>query len=331
MSARATVRVVVGLLCAVLFLWLALRNADARAIREAFAGIDWRWILVATAAYAAEYALRVSRWHAMLLTRNPAVRWGTCVSPLVLSYAVNAVLPLRAGDAIRCVAFNARLGLGAGELMATLFVERVLDFIVVLAFFGVALLLLDLDSVPFFEVGRLSILLLVVVLLAILLVPALLAPLAGVIGWAGRVALARRLPALERGLRHALDTLRGLARGPATVRLLVWSAAIWLLEGCVFLLVAMSLPSVTRPAAVLLALPVGTLSTLVPSTPGYVGTFDYFIALSMGLPGNSHAASLAFAGVLHAVLLVPLLIIGVVYLIAGAGSITGRPRADAGN
>jgi uncharacterized membrane protein YbhN (UPF0104 family) len=48
--------------------------------------------------------------------------------------------------------------------------------------------------------------------------------------------------------------------------LVLWSAIAWLAEGAVFWCVAMALqPALETPAAGWLALPVGTLATLIPA------------------------------------------------------------------
>jgi uncharacterized membrane protein YbhN (UPF0104 family) len=64
-----------------------------------------------------------------------------------------------------------------------------------------------------------------------------------------------------------------------------------------------------------LALPVGTLATLIPSTPGYVGTFDYFTVRAMSVLGNSISASTAYALLVHILLWLPPTLIGGLYLL----------------
>lgn len=79
---------------------------------------------------------------------------------------------------------------------------------------------------------------------------------------------------------------------------------------------ALSLPDVSNDLASWVALPVGTLATVIPSTPGYVGTFDYFTAQSMIAMGNSTPSSVAFAFIVHVVLWLPPTLCGGIYLIS---------------
>jgi hypothetical protein len=109
--------------------------------------------------------------------------------------------------------------------------------------------------------------------------------------------------------------LEHTSKGHMMLKLLFWSLLAWIAEGFVFWFVALSLPSISNAMAAWLALSVGTLATTIPSTPGYVGTFDYFTSQGMAALGNSFASSTAFAFLVHAVLWLPPLLTGGLYLL----------------
>jgi hypothetical protein len=116
-------------------------------------------------------------------------------------------------------------------------------------------------------------------------------------------------------LNKSFVTLQHLARGNTMIRLVSWSMLAWLAEGCVFWFAALALPSLVTPLAGWLALPVGTLATLIPSTPGYVGTFDFFTVRAMTALGNTLGAATAYALLVHALLWLPPTLIGGLYLL----------------
>jgi hypothetical protein len=64
----------------------------------------------------------------------------------------------------------------------------------------------------------------------------------------------------------------------------------------------MAIGIAASPEAALLALSVGTLSTIIPSSPGYVGTFHYFTARAVSGFGASEVGATAFAILIHAIL-----------------------------
>jgi uncharacterized membrane protein YbhN (UPF0104 family) len=64
-----------------------------------------------------------------------------------------------------------------------------------------------------------------------------------------------------------------------------------------------------------LSLAAATLATLLPSSPGYVGTFDYFAALGLTAHGITPAAATAFALLVHLLLWAPVTLFGLIALI----------------
>ncbi len=68
------------------------------------------------------------------------------------------------------------------------------------------------------------------------------------------------------------------------------------------------------PPAYLLTTAVANLAGMVPSMPGYVGTFDLPAQQTLGLFGVSAETALSYVLVLHVALLVPVTLLGFFYL-----------------
>ena len=313
MPARKTFRLLVGVALAGLFVWLTLRQVDLALIGQALGGARVDYVVAAIALLCAGYACRIARWRIMLARDNPALRWADCAGPLLAGFAANNVLPFRAGDLLRALAFNGRMGTAAGAVLATLFVERLLDLLMMLLLLGVALWTFDFNLDGLLGFGGPVLVATACGILIVLLFPAVLKPVARALG-----IVAVRLPAAAR-LQAELDKATGmlglLAGGRIMAGLIAWSGAAWLAEGGVYWLAALSLESIATPAGGWLALPVGTLATLIPSTPGYIGTFDYFTAQAMTTAGNEKTASAAYAFLVHVILWLPPTVLGGLYLV----------------
>jgi uncharacterized membrane protein YbhN (UPF0104 family) len=192
---------------------------------------------------------------------------------------------------------------------------------------GTTLAWFGMDSSRFAGVGSLVLVAAAAAILLVLLLPRSVAPL--LLG-AGRV-VARLAPGpgnkLLAGIETSLLTLQHLSRGTTMLQLAAWSVAAWSAEGCVFWCAALALPSLTAPLAGWLALPVGTLATLIPSTPGYVGTFDFFTVKAMMELGNTTAASTAYALLVHVLLWLPPTLVGGLYLLLHPVSQQRKPKA----
>jgi glycosyltransferase 2 family protein len=326
MNARKLFRLALGVAMAVLFGWLTLRHIDGARIAEVMRGAKAELVVAAIAAMCLGYVCRILRWQTMLRRANPKLRAIDCAGPLLAGFAANNVLPFRAGDLMRAFAFNDRMHTTAGTVLATLFVERLLDLLMVILLLALALAVFHFDISSFAGVGVPLLMMAAGAILLLLLFPQVLQPL-----MRGLQNLAGRLPAairLQQELRKVTDTLGMLAGGGTMLRLLGWSTAVWLIECGVYWLVASSLPGMAASHGAWVAVPVGSLATLIPSTPGYVGTFDYFTAQAMVLAGNEATAAAAFALLVHVVLWLPATVAGGLYLLLRPAAVA-VPREQA--
>jgi uncharacterized membrane protein YbhN (UPF0104 family) len=200
-------------------------------------------------------------------------------------------------------------------VIATLIAERLLDLLLVLALLAVALILANTKVAGLAGAGSTVPIVGAGVVLFALYYPDLFKPFAL---WMGRLA-SRVSPSIGQKIfdevEKSLATIRHLTQGSTMTRLVSWSLLAWMAEGCVYWASALALPSITVPLAAWVALPVGSLATLIPSTPGYVGTFDYFTIRAMAELGNATVATAAYALLVHVVLWLPPTVLGGVYLL----------------
>jgi uncharacterized protein (TIRG00374 family) len=313
-SRRRWAQAAVGLALTLLFLWLALRHIRLEEVAASLRQARAPWVLAALAVFVMGYACRVARWRIMLVAHNPGITFRDCAGPLFASVAANNVLPFRLGDIVRSFGFCRQLGVSQGVAVTTLFVERLLDLVMVLLYLALALAVFGAGDLV--RLGGLVPLAGIAALAGLLLFPAVFERLALHV----TTALRRFVPALSEGLSREIhrgaETI-GHVSAPATMlRLLGWSFLAWTLEGLVFWFCALALPAVTVPSGAWLALPVGTLATIIPSSPGFIGTFDYFVAQAMAHSGDTLAAGAAFAVLVHLLLWLPPTLLGGLYLLS---------------
>ncbi|NCA69341.1 MAG: flippase-like domain-containing protein [Sphingobacteriia bacterium] len=321
-------RLILGLLITLLFIWLVARAVDPASLGAAFAAIPWwAWIL-GLLLLAAGYGLRILRWWLMLRALATDLPLRATAWPLISSIAVNNVLPLRAGDALRVLGFRQQLRAPAMRVLGTLLIERLLDLLTLLGFFFVGLWLLQPTSLPRTFVVAATWLTGAGVLLLLLLIlsaPALLEWLRkprpdG--GWWGRWA-----SRIETHGTHLIESF-ALLRSPGhALVLVVCSIACWTFEGAIFAVLVTSSVQALHGYAGWLAMSLGTLATLLPSSPGYLGTFDYFTMQGLIASGAPVAQAAAIAIAVHLILWVPLTLLGLGYLAVAGSRLGQRGRA----
>jgi uncharacterized protein (TIRG00374 family) len=306
---------VLGVIVASFFVWLIFKNVDFQELVISFHQLNVPYIVGAIMLFFAGYSCRIERWRLMLIQDNPGLRWQNCAGPLMASVAANNILPLRAGDVLRAFAFNKRLGISAATSLTSLFVERLLDLLMVVSFLGIALAYFGMDSSTLVGIGGGTLIIAAIAILFLLFFPRTFQrPAFFISNLIFRInpKLGTKIEEVLQKIFRSLDHI--LHKGTIS-KLISWSLVAWIFEGLVFWLVALSIPNVSNDLASWVALPVGTLATIIPSTPGYLGTFDYFTAQSMIAMGNSFASSVSFAFTIHVVLWLPPTLVGGMYLI----------------
>jgi uncharacterized protein (TIRG00374 family) len=306
----------VGVPIGLFFLWLAVRNADLHAVWDSLQEADAGLVLLAIGAFGLVYALQSLRWRRIAAT--PSVTRARFYEMTVSGIAVNNVLPGRVGDFLRARWLGQASGMAGGKAFGTVILDRAFDLVVL-----VGLLVVGIASVASSE----------------WLVELAAASLVVVLGVAGvllfsRVYIGRReRDRHERGLVRRLvrDTVERLAEPLGRHHLFVWlafSLGAWWLWAVAALLVARSLDVELSLADALFVTAVLNLGSAVPSSPGYVGTYEWLGVASLGLLGIDNEAALAFTILLHAAWYAPTTLFGAVAL-GARGAVQLRRRQTA--
>lgn len=299
---RGLVTALVGVPIGLVFLWLALRDADFdavwRTLQEAEAGA----VGLAVAAFACVYAFQAARWRRIAST--PQVRLARFYEMTVSGLAVNNVLPGRIGDLLRARWLGLAARMPAGRAFGTVVLDRVCDLVVL-----VALLVIGIAAVATSEwLVRLA-------AFGILVVAGFGLVLLFSRAYIGKRERERRSRGVVR--RLVRDAVEVLAEPLGRRRPAVWlalSLGAWVAWAVAAGLIARSLDIELSIADALFVTAVLNLGSAIPSSPGYVGTYEWLGVASLGLIGVPHEAALAFTILLHASWYVPTTLTGGVAL-----------------
>ena len=320
----------IGFAVTAAFVWLLARDLDPRALGRAFAALSMSTLLLALAFLACGYAVRIVRWWWMLHALEPGLPLRACVRPFLASIAVNNLLPLRAGDVLRAVGFRRQLRSPVLRVLGTVVIERILDLLVLLGIFFLGLL--GLPDPPAGRSG--AILSPAIVSTATWLAGLGVATLAGLVllsPWLAGIRSSRFLAerrwagAVSEQIAHLAEAFGVVRSAPRLLALLGLSAIVWICEGAVFVCVAAAFAA-GGMAGPWFSMAIGSLSTLLPSMPGHVGTFDYFTAQGLAVHGASPEVATAFALAVHVVLWLPLTVAGLLCLQLSLGGIRDLRR-----
>ena len=313
------VRLGLGFAISALFLYATLATVPFDKVVDALATARPEWIAAALGFTALAYLLKIVRWTAMLRSLGAKVGLADTATPFLGGVAFNNVLPFRAGDIIRVVAFQRFTGVPASGQVGTLLLERLLDLFVLMAILFATITFWDLDLLDESLMAglRLAALAVAAAILVFILAPG---PIRFVVRQAEQ-RLPRLRPAGEALLRLS-DAVHTLSRPGFLLKATALSFLAWLAEGGAYFAVGHALGVAASPEAALLAVSVGTLSTIIPSSPGYVGTFHFFTARVVTAFGASPVGAAAYAILIHALLWVATTASG--FLLLALSSFGGR-------
>jgi uncharacterized protein (TIRG00374 family) len=304
----------IGLPVSALFLVLAARGVDPGTVAGRIRAADGPLLACGAAALLVLHLAQAERWRILARPLGPAPRRGFLAITFA-GLAASNVVPGRPGDLLRGYWLGRMTSQPGGRALATVVVDRVADLVALLA-----LLAVTLPFVP--HPGWLQALVVGVVALVALLLAAIGAAWLYARTPRGRRArcgrrslLARHLSAFVRGLPELLRPRAiAAAAGLSLLAWAAWAGAAWL--------VAASLEVQLSPVQIGFVAAVVNLGSAIPSSPGFVGTYQWLAVASLGLFGVTHDAAFAVAVVLHAAWFVPVTLIGL--SVAGWWSLGGR-------
>ncbi len=272
-------------------------------------------------------AVRSLRWH-YLLRGLANLSTATLYPIVIIGYMANNLLPLRTGELVRAYVLGERYKVSKISTLGTIAVERVFDGIVLVGFLVVAGAILGLSG----ELTVLAVAMAVAfaVLLAVFVYVASSPERAS--RWTDRLMslLPGTLP--ERGRGFADSFLSGLQslRSPHLVGLvLATSVVAWLLEATMYYMVGLSFGIGEGFAAYMMVAAAANLAITLPSTSGGIGPFELLTKETLTFLGVGSAVAGAYAIALHGLLLLPVIVVGLVFLWATNLSL-GRTLGGAG-
>jgi uncharacterized membrane protein YbhN (UPF0104 family) len=314
-QARRTLRVLLSLAAGAALLWLAFRGVDPGGVAASLAGVRLELLAAAIAVDLCVFLVKALKWRLLLapLRRLPVP---TLYSGVAVGALVANVVPFRLDELARAAFVARRSGLPGSAVLGTILVERAIDVSILLCAVGILLVGVPGEA----WLGRAGV--------------ALAVGLAAF--WLARLELGRhvaRAPARAPGalrdraralLERALGGLgHGLGAAPSGRRL-AGAFGLGIAEwGCALVhltLVLRAFGSVVPPDRALLLGAASYLGFALPTGPAGLGGFELLVrgALETGL-ALEPARALGIALAIHALLVLPISVIGAAVLVREGG------------
>jgi uncharacterized protein (TIRG00374 family) len=308
----------IGVAITIICLVIIARQVIFADIVDALEHFQWPYLALGILSLAFGYALRIFRWSIMLAATGASTTWQNCAAPFLGSIALNNVMPLRLGDVVRAFVFPTEMGIRKTTAASSLLMERLIDLITLLGCLGIGLATLQethLSDMLAKTVRTFAIsggLILVFVFL-----------------FSGRLAhfIERKVHTpntlKEKGqpselllaLSHMLNSFEAMSRPRVLLVVIGVSMLVWAGEAGLFYFLLAGFGFESSPDLAIVIMAMVTLSTLAPSSPGYVGPFHLAAFTAISMLGGTAAEAGSYAVLSHLALWLPTTLAGAIAIL----------------
>lgn len=307
---RATI-VIIGLLVSIVTLWLALKGTDIRQIGNILMTIEPLTLIPIILAYTLHFMLKAHRWQILL---RPIAQLGFWQAwhPMVIGYFANNILPAHLGEFVRMYLGARFFSLKSTQVLSSLILERLFDFLVVLTIMGSALYAGAMLPPLMHTAGLVTL----VIALGGLIFSLLLGTHLKLISSAVRrliFFLPQRLKEMiVQQLQSIASGVQAVARPSLLSGIILSSILQWALVGAMLIFTFEAVGLELPLSAAFITLVATVFAVSLPSSPGFFGPLQLAFVLVLSPYGVDEANAIAASIVFHLIMWVYVNIVGII-------------------
>ncbi len=309
------IKVAVGIAISLVFVYFAFRKVDFDVVLQTLLRANYLWLLPAFAAMLLSHLLRAVRWHYICEPIKP-IKIGPLFSALMVGYAANNIFPLRLGEFVRAYVIGKSQNISKTSSFATIIVDRLLDILSLLLLMAVSVYFLpnrDTDGGIFALVRRGGYVITAGTVSVIVLMVFLMQKTEATLNLFRKIMPAKVFAAIDKFVRSFLDGFLVFKKAEHYLVIIVLSVSVWLLYALTVYFSFFAFNFHLGFGASLVVLVIISLGLMIPSSPGFIGTYHWFCKASLGIYGISGNAAISFAVISHAMNTIPFTVIGLSY------------------
>ena len=300
-----------------LFLFLAFRGQDTEKLLSDLKTANYSWVAVSSVACLLSHVFRAARWNMLITPLGHEPKLKNTFSAVMIGYLANLALP-RLGEVSKCAALSRAEKIPANQLIGTMLVERIFDFLM-LVLLTVLTITLQFDRIGSFLdpiVGQIfngNSSVTPVAVLAFLSILIIFFSL-----WffllKGKIRYPEKLITFVGGLRNGLLSFKDIKSKKTFV---FYSLMIWMMYFASTYLCFFGLDATANlgMGAALATLFFGSVGMTIP-VQGGIGTYHYMVAQGLTAYAINKTDGLAYATIIHSSQTLIILIIGSICLMS---------------
>lgn len=311
------IKLVFGILISVVFLYLAFRNVDPGQIIETFRSVNLFLVAGALALSILVLYVRALRWKRILGDSSSHMRVSSFFEALCVGQMANNLLPFRVGDITQGYFLGYKEKASKSFTFSTVIMERLFDLfpplgLIMLGSFFVflpeqfnALKLLLVFSIPLF-----------VIFLALKSRSTVHKIVAFVIPSEN---LRGKITGLFENFYNGMKIIKNPA---AALVIAAMTLLVWAIYGLMVFLCMRAFGIELGLPEAFLVMAIISMSVVIPSSPGYVGTWELCAKLGLGIFKISPEIAISFALGYHLLSWLPVVILGLFFMFKNGVSLS---------
>ena len=309
----------IGFAISFFFLYLAFRRIDYRLLFESLRDANYFYLIPIIAIIFINMALRALRW-GYLLRPIKKIAFPNLFAGVIIGFMANNVLPARMGEIVRAYIIGRSERISKSSSFATVVVERLFDGFTVL---GLLLAVMVFITFPpgnlYFKkglqvAGYISILIYGITFIILFIIKKRT-------NWFLKLASVLIRPFSSRLTEHGISNILSFKEGLLSVEsfktvviTFIYSLFIWGVFAYAIYLAGLSFGITLSISASLLILVAICLAMIIPSTPGFIGTYHASVTYALILYSVPSEKALGLSIVFHATNYIPITLAGFLYL-----------------
>ncbi len=322
LNGKTLLRTLLSFCIAGIFLYVAFRGTNFHDLWISLKSVRYGWVLAIVPVIILSHWLRAVRWSFLLAPVKSGLSTRNLFSAVMIGYAVNNVLP-RVGELVRPIVIGRLEHISKSSALATVVVERILDFVTFYFIVCVVLFIYPSSLDPFVkDVGTVRPMLLLASLVAFGFFSMLFfkaEPFFRFIGRLKKLAPKRHHERIDLLIDSFLSGISAEKVKEKLGAIIVSSLTIWGLYALAMYLPFFAFDSLSQlhldfgSAVVLLT--ISSIAWVLPA-PGAMGTYHSFLTVAFAkLYGADTTTALTFSIVTHEVGYIVVMAIGGYYMV----------------
>lgn len=310
------IKLTIGFFLSAVGLYYAFRDMDFAQLVDTILKVNYGWVAAAMILMVFCVGIRAERWRLILIPFEK-IKLHPLFGSTMIGYFGNGILPFRLGEVLRAYSVASYTTLTPSSSFGTIVLERILDMVglvMMIAIFAPTVQSDLLSTELLLAVGGMTLLIFAVIL------------------WIGKShsqfhdrvihwrmfesKLGQRILSLLNNVLNGITALKDTNHAGMIIfhTLFLWALyymSVWFVVKATGVELSWSAMGIVLIST--------TLAIVVPSAPGYVGTYHWAAIQVLTLVYNiERTEAQAFAVVIHAIGFLPLLVIGAAYFIKGS-------------